>query len=227
MAELTDKQVRQKTAELILEGKTIASAEGLSDEMRNRIKVLMARALGLDSCGELRSEIIREQTDGLLLILRLRLDRADKKLRDAIDFDEVEKSLRANPEKLFALKMLERTGGEPQLVGIKGDEFIFEDRSPKSPIGRRDLNFEQAAARAEDFGVDMQSPDAYKAMQKTGQFDQITTSWLATDEKTRAAGHAYYGLGYYHGGGFNVHLSDAENHKSDWGWRASLRVPRK
>jgi len=174
------------------------------------------------SAEEVKRELTPEQTDKLLGALRSRFGDADEKLRKAIDFADVEKSLRAAPEKLYALQKLEETDGEPELIGIDGDEFIFEDRSAESPSGRRDLDADQAAAQAEAFGADMQSPDAYRAMQKAGKFDLNSGSWLKTDAETREAGYAMYGrrdvVGVYISG------YSAEDRVPRGGWRASLRV---
>jgi len=170
-----------------------------------------------------KRELTAEQADQLLATLKTRFESSNKRLRKAVDFSVAEKSLRLAPEKLYALHKLEETGGEPQLIGIDGDEFIFEDRSAESPSGRRDLDFDQSLKQAEEFGVDMQSPEAYKAMQETGKYDLKSWSWLKTDPKYREdTGNALDGrrddLGVYVCG---IH---AENRFPADGWRASLRV---
>ena len=117
-------------------------------------------------------ELSPEQADQLLNTLKTRFEAPEnKKLRDfvlrkAIDFADVEKSLRASPENLYTLHKLEETGGELQVIRLDGDEFVFEDRCIESPFGRRNLNADQSKAQAEEFGSDMQSPEAYKAMRK-------------------------------------------------------------
>jgi len=171
-----------------------------------------------------RRELSPEQTDILLGTLKTRFEVSENdELRKAMDFADVEKALRATPEKLYALHKLEGTGGEPQIVGIDGDEFVFEDRCTESPSGRRDLDFDQSLAQAEEFGADMQSPEAYKAMQENGEYDKETWSWLKTDPEYRErTGRALYGVR----GGVVVDVFEhvAEYHSSDRGWRASLRV---
>lgn len=171
-----------------------------------------------------KRELTPEQADKLVSTLKSRFEAPEnKELRKAIDFAEVEKSLRAAPEKLYALQKLEETGGEPQVVGIGGDEFVFEDRSAESPSGRRDMDADQAAIQADEFGADMQSPDAYEAMQKTGEYDLNSGSWLKTDpEHRKRTGGAVDG-GRYEGVVF-VREVDAGNHDRSGGWRASLRV---
>lgn len=183
-----------------------------------------------------KKELTPEQADTLVNTLRSRFESPkNKKLRKMIDFADVEKSLRTNSEKLYVLHKLEETGGEPQLVGIEGDEFIFEDRSAESPSGRRNLDADQAAAQADEFGADMQSPDAYKAMQKTGKFDRNSWSWLKTSNETRKTGRAMCGgrvgvvmqsLWGRWGRSASVHVfeENAEVHFPSGGWRASLRI---
>jgi len=192
--------------------------EALAEKVRPDLK----RTITSDSKDAQKRELSPEQTDVLLGILKLRFDKASKKLRKIIDFADVEKALRANPEKLYALQKLEETGGEPQLVGIEKDEFIFEDRSLESPSGRRDQTYSLAVAWARDFKVEMQSPDAYKEMQKTGQFDLKSWSWLQTDNVTRDTGRAFIGARRYFGVRIIEH--EAGEHSRYGGWRGVLRV---
>jgi len=171
-----------------------------------------------------KRELTPEQADRLVSTLKSRFELSkNNKLRKAIDFAGVEKSLRAAPEKLYALQKLEETGGEPQVIGIDGDEFVFEDRSAESPSGRRDLDADQAAAQADEFGVDMQSPDSYKSMQKTGKYDLKSWSWLKTDpEERKRTGHALFGG--RHDDGVGVYEAAAVHSRPRKGWRAALRV---
>lgn len=171
-----------------------------------------------------KRELSPEQADQLLAALRTRFELPEnEELRKTVDFAVVEKSLRASPEKLYALQKLEETGGEPQMVGVEGGEFIFEDRCTESPSGRRDLNFDQSLAQAEEFGVDMQSPDAYMAMKKTGRFDMESWTWLKTDPEFRER-TGYVMFGGRDEGDVYVREYYAERHGPNYGWRASLRV---
>jgi hypothetical protein len=173
---------------------------------------------------EEKRELSPEQADQLLGTLKTRFELPEnEELQNAIDFAVVEKSLRAAPEKLYALHKLEETGGEPQVISIDGDEFVFEDRCTESPSGRRDLNFDKSLAQAEEFGADMQSPDAYKAMQETGKFDMETYSWLKTDPEDRErTGCAMRGRRF--DDDVFVREFSAERRAPFGGWRASLRV---
>jgi len=141
-----------------------------------------------------------------------------------VEWPEVEKALAAHPEDMASLEKLEETGGKPQVVGVEGDEIIFEDRSAESPSGRRNKNFNEADEQRKSFGpnVRFQSPESYKAMQKTGKFDLNSWSWLETDAKTRKAGGALNGCRLI--GGVNVGEILTDDRHSRKGWRASLRV---
>lgn len=148
----------------------------------------------------------------------------DEKLKKTVNWTEVENSLRASPEDLYSLHKLEETGGEPQLIGTEGDEFIFEDRSKESPSGRRNLNFYQADTQRKTFGrnVSFQSPEAYRSMQLAGKYDLETWSWLATDDANRDAGRALYGDRL--GAEVRVNERLAVLRRKFRGWRAALRV---
>jgi len=158
-----------------------------------------------------KREITPEQADQLLGTLKARFEgSANDKLREEVDFAVVERSLRAAPEKLYALHKLEETGGEPQVIGLDGDEFVFEDRSKESPSGRRNLNFDQSLAQAGEFGANMQSPDAYKTMQRTGKYDLNSGSWFETDPEYRErTGRAM--RGYRVGGDVRVDRNGADD----------------
>ncbi len=169
-------------------------------------------------------ELSPEQADQLLDTLKARFELPEnKKLRKMVDFADVEKSLRAAPEKMFGLFKMEETGGEPQIIGLDGDEFVFEDRSKESPSGRRNRDAYQSADEAEEWGVDVQTPEAYKAMQQTGEYDLQTVSWLKTSKAhMKKTGYAMRGRRY--GGDVGVHVSVADRSPPTDGWRASLRV---
>jgi len=199
-------------------------------EERPKVKEALETPGAAESAGgaeqakpEKACELSPEQAEGLLSTLRSRFDKADKKLRKVVNWAAIEKSLRASPEKLYALQKLEETGGEPQLVGIELNELIFEDRSVESPIGRRNLDFDESQAQADEFGVEMQAPEAYKKMQKTGRFDLKSWSWLKTDPKYReSTGIALHG--YRSADVVFVRGRNTGSRNPDIGWRASLRI---
>jgi len=145
------------------------------------------------------------------------------KRHEGIDFTEVKKALEANPTLMYSLYQMERTGGAPDIIEIAEDAFIFGDCSRESP-NRRKINFDQAASMAKKFGVDMMSEDVYRAMQKSGNFDLDTRSWLATSADIRKAGVAMDGYREY--GAVSVYKHFAKNKSPLRGWRGILRVPK-
>ena len=169
-------------------------------------------------------ELSPEQKSKLFATLEARFKSKPKHYKriEGVDFNDVKRALEANPEALYSLSKMEETGGEPDVAGADGNEFIFEDRSKESPSGRRDLNAYQAAAQADEFGVGMQSPDAYKAMKKTGEYDLDSGSWLETDPELRKTGGAI--LGRRIGDGVSVLELIAGDHLPSIGWRGVLRV---
>lgn len=177
------------------------------------------------------------QTNELVSVLKSRFEK-NKARHSNIEWDKVQFRLEANPEKLWSLNEMERTGGEPDVVGFdeKTSEFIFIDCSAESPEGRRSLCYDRAAldARktakpvnsaldlAEEMGVEILSEAEYRELQKLGKFDTKTSSWLKTPAEIRALGGAIFGdLRYetvfiYHNG--------ADSYYGARGFRGSLRV---
>ncbi len=204
--------------------------DNLTSEQRERLAKLTeagedVRASVTDTLeAEEKRELSLEQVGQLLATLKTRFELPEnEELRKTVDFAVVEKSLRAAPEKLYALNKLEETGGEPQIIGVDGDEFVFEDRSKESPAHRRDLNFDQSLEQAKAFGADMQSPEAYKAMQETGKYDLKSWSWLKTDPEYQGR-HGVAVGGDRYAGEVGVYERNAKDHGPRVGWRASLRV---
>lgn len=125
-----------------------------------------------------------------------------------IDWELVLGRLKSNPEKLWSLNEMERTGGEPDVVGQNSDTgaFIFYDCSAESPAGRRSLCFDREAldARkenkpegnamemAEQMGVSLLNEEQYRALQKLGRFDAKTSSWIQTPAAIRKLGGALF-----------------------------------
>lgn len=167
-------------------------------------------------------------------------DRFAKNIRrhTGIDWNSVQAKLKGRPKKLQALYEMERTGGEPDVVGYdeKTNEFIFCDCSPESPTGRRSICYdrEALASRKENkpsgnaiemasaIGIEMLTEQQYRELQELGEFDRKTSSWVETPAKIRGLGGAlfcdrrYDQVFVYHNG--------AESYYAARGFRGRLKV---
>jgi len=167
-------------------------------------------------------------------------DRFEKNVHrhKGLKWTDVQRKLEVNPEKMWSLAEMERTGGEPDVVGFdkKAGEFIFYDCSPESPKGRRSLCFDRAAwesrkehkpesdaaTTAAAMGIELLTEEEYRELQKLGEFDLKTSSWVATPPEVRKLGGAmfcdrrYDTVWTYHNG--------AESYYGARGFRGSLKV---
>lgn len=146
--------------------------------------------------------------------------------------------LEAQPEKLWSLNEMERTGGEPDVVGHnqKTGEITFMDCVAESPKGRRSLCYDRAAweARKEykpasnvldtaaEMGIELLDEEQYRMLQKFGPFDQKTSSWLKTPDQIRKLGGAIFG-DYRYGTVFVYH-NGAESYYAARGFRGALSI---
>lgn len=173
-------------------------------------------------------------------LIKMLKDRFAKNMRrhTAIDWNSVQAKLEASPEKFQALYEMERTGGEPDVVGYDEQTggFIFCDCSPESPIGRRSLCYDREAldARkankpsgnalemASSIGIEILTEHQYRELQALGEFDRKTSSWVKTPDKIRVLGGAlfcdrrYDQVFVYHNG--------AESYYAARGFRGRLKV---
>ncbi|MBV9241905.1 MAG: DUF4256 domain-containing protein [Acidobacteria bacterium] len=155
-----------------------------------------------------------------------------------LNWNDVEARLKANPEKLSSLSEMEMTGGEPDVVGFdkKTGEFVFCDCSAESPKGRRSLCYDRkaldarkehkpsgdAVSSAAAMGIELLDEDQYRGLQKLGEFDLKTSSWIATPARIRDLGGSlfcdrrYDTVFTYHNG--------AESYYAARGFRGSLKV---
>ncbi|GAB1482973.1 DUF4256 domain-containing protein [Treponema sp.] len=141
--------------------------------------------------------------DALITTLKLRFEK-NMGRHPGIDWNAVLAKLLKNPKKLAALQEMERTGGEPDVIGHddKTQEFLFCDCSPESPAGRRSLCYDPTAleARKENkpsgsaigmassMGLELLTEEQYRMLQKLGDFDKKTSSWIRTPAKIRELG---------------------------------------
>ena len=156
----------------------------------------------------------------------------------AVDWNLVQAKLEARPEKLQALYEMERTGGEPDIVGHdeKTGEFIYCDCSPESPAGRRSLCYDRQAldSRKENkpggnaiemasaIGIELLTEPQYRELQELGEFDRKTSSWVKTPAKIRELGGALFCDRRY--GHVFVYHNGAESYYAARGFRGRLKV---
>ncbi|MBW6465982.1 MAG: DUF4256 domain-containing protein [Brevefilum sp.] len=155
-----------------------------------------------------------------------------------LDWAQVQSRLQAHPEKLWPLSEMERTGGEPDVVGYDQTTgvYLFYDCSAESPSGRRSVCYDQQALEARKankpldsamhmaaaMGIELLSEDEYRALQELGEFDLKTSSWIKTPANIRELGGALFcDRRYDH---FFVYHNGAESYYAARGFRGSLRV---
>jgi hypothetical protein len=155
-----------------------------------------------------------------------------------IDWRSVQAKLEASPEKLQALHEMERTGGEPDVVGYDETtgEFILCDCSPESPAGRRSTCYDRAAldsrkenkpsgsaiGMASSIGIEILTEQQYRELQELGEFDRKTSSWVKTPAKIRDLGGALFcDCRYDH---VFVYHNGAESYYAARGFRGRLKV---
>ena len=173
----------------------------------------------------------------LLQILKARFDKHPQR-HAAIGWSEVQARLERAPEALAALRAMEETGGEPDVVGRDDDagQILFCDCCAESPPGRRSLCYDQAALDARKankpqgsalemaaaMGVSLLTEAQYRALQELGEFDLKTSSWIATPAEVRALGGALFADRRY--GRTFVYHNGAQSYYAARGFRAVLRV---
>ncbi len=182
-----------------------------------------------------KKDLSPKQRDELLAALKARFD-ANKARHPGLVWVKVQARLEGNAEKLWSLAEMERTGGEPDVVGVKSGEFIFMDCSAQSPKGRVSFCYDREAldARKEHkpkncvldaaaaMGVEVLTEEEYFALQKLGEFDTKSSSWLRTPAEIRELGGAIYGDRRY--GRVFVGHNGAESYYAGRGFRGLLKV---
>jgi hypothetical protein len=178
-----------------------------------------------------------QQWKELLEALKSRFEKNMNRHR-GLEWSKAQAKLEANAEKLWSLNEMERTAGEPDVVGQdkKTSEFIFYDCSAESPKGRRSLCYDREALEsrkeakprnsalgmATAMGIELLTEEEYRELQKLGNFDTKTSSWVKTPPAIRKLGGAlfcdrrYDTVFVYHNG--------AESYYAARGFRGSLRV---
>ena len=178
-----------------------------------------------------------ESKSELLIILKERFEKYRNRHVN-IEWSNVLEKLELNPNKLWILNEMERTGGEPDVVGYEEltNEFIFFDCSAESPSGRRSFCYDQEAlnARKENkplnsaigfavqIGIDILTEEQYFELQKLGNFDSKTSSWIKTPNEIRKLGGALFSD--YRFGKVFVYHNGVQSYYAGRGFRGTLRV---
>ncbi|HWO76018.1 MAG TPA: DUF4256 domain-containing protein [Bacillus sp. (in: firmicutes)] len=182
-------------------------------------------------------ELPLEKREELLRVLKARFEK-NMNRHKGLEWAKVQAKLEANIEKIWSLSEMERTGGEPDVVGYDKEtgEYIFYDCSAESPKGRRSVCYDREALEsrkthkpennaidmAAAMGIELLTEEQYRELQILGNFDTKTSSWVKTPANIRKLGGAifcdrrYDTVFVYHNG--------AESYYASRGFRGSLRV---
>ena len=177
------------------------------------------------------------EREELLVTLKARFEK-NMSRHKGIDWSKVQTRLEASSEKLSSLYEMEATGGEPDVVGHdkKSGEYIFYDCSAETPKGRRSICYDGDALRsrkenkpkdsatdmATNMGIELLTEAQYRELQKLGEFDTKTSSWVQTPAEIRGLGGALFcDRRYDH---VFVYHNGAESYYAARGFRGSLRV---
>jgi hypothetical protein len=184
-----------------------------------------------------KKKLSSEQQKALLKTLQNRFEK-NMKRHKGLEWTAIQAKLEVDTEKLWSLNEMEKTGGEPDVVGYdkKTGEYIFYDCSAESPKGRRSVCYDHEALEsrkeykpennaidmANAMGIELLTEEQYQELQKLGAFDTKTSSWIVTPADIRKLGGAlfcdrrYNTVFVYHNG--------AESYYAARGFRGSLRV---
>lgn len=184
-----------------------------------------------------KKELSAKDRDALLGTLKTRFEKNRNRHKD-LEWAKVQSKLNANPDKLWALNEMEKTGGEPDVVGRdnKTGEYIFFDCSPETPKGRVSVCYDRegwesrkehrpkttAMDMAAAMGVELLTEEQYFELQKLTEVDLKTSSWVKTPDEIRKLGGALYCDRRY-GRVFTGH-NGAQSYYAARGFRGCLKV---
>jgi hypothetical protein len=184
-----------------------------------------------------KKELSPEQREELLRTLKARFEK-NMNRHKGLEWAIVQAKLEDNSEKLWSLNEMERTGGEPDVVGLDKTtgEYIFYDCSAQSPKGRRNVCYDRegqeerkankpennAIDMAAAMGIEILTEEQYRELQKPGNFDTKTSSWVKTPSDIRKLGGALFADRRY--GKVFVYHNSAPSYYSVRAFRGSLRV---
>jgi hypothetical protein len=183
-----------------------------------------------------KKELSSEKCEELFNVLKARFEK-NMNRHKGLEWATIQKKLETNTEKLWSLNEMERTGGEPDVVKYdnKTDEYIFYDCSAESPKNRRSICYDHEALEARkenkpansaigmstDMGIEILTEEQYRELQKLGNFDTKTSSWILTPSEIRKLGGAIFADFRYDT--VFVYHNGAESYYAARGFRGSLR----
>ena len=184
-----------------------------------------------------KKELSPEQREELLRALKARFEKIMNR-HQGLEWAKVQAKLEAYTEKLWSLNEMERTGGEPDVVGHakKTGEYVFYDCSAESPKGRRNVCYDREGQEARKafkpennaidmaaaMGIELLTEEEYRELQKFGNFDSKTSSWVKTPSDIRKLGGALFADRRY--GNVFVYHNSAPSYYGARAFRGSLRV---
>jgi hypothetical protein len=184
-----------------------------------------------------KKELSPEQNEELLRTLKIRFEK-NMQRHAGLEWAKVQVKLEASPLKIWSIKEMERTGGEPDVVGFDATtgEFIFYDCSAETPSGRRNVCYDHEALLARkklppeksamhmagEMVIELLTEEQYRTLQKLGKFDLKTSSWLKTPAEIRKLGGAIFGDRRYNT--VFVYHNGADSYYGARGFRGSLRI---
>ena len=185
----------------------------------------------------MRKQLPKDHREKLVNLLKTRFEK-NMARHKGLEWLKIQSKLEANPEKLWSLSEMERTGGEPDVVGYdrKTDEYTFFDCSPETPAGRRSVCYDREALEsrkefkpennavdmAAAMGIELLTEEQYFALQKLGAFDEKTSSWLKTPPDFRKQGGALFGDRRY--GRVFIYQNSAHTYYRVRAFRGSLKL---
>lgn len=185
----------------------------------------------------MKKKLTAGEINELLSTLKARFEKNNKR-HAGIEWSKVETRLTANPSKLWSIHQMEKTDGEPDVIGLdkKRNEYIFCDCSAESPKGRRSLCYDHQALEerkehkpensavqmAKEMGIDLLTEEQYRTLQQLGKFDTKTSSWLQTPTPIRKLGGAIFGDFRY--GQVFIYHNGAQSYYAARGFRGILWV---
>ena len=185
----------------------------------------------------IKKKLTAGQSEELLKTLRARFEQ-NKNRHKGLEWTSVQAKLETSTQKLWSLYAMEETGGEPDVVAFdkKTGEYTFYDCAIESPKGRRSLCYDHEALEkrkehkpmdsavnmAAEMGIEILSEEQYRELQKLGNFDPKTSSWLQTPSDIRKLGGAI--SGEFRFGRLFIYANGAESYFGARGFRGALKV---